>query len=115
MKKVLYVEDDRDILEIMQDILESFFDEVYLAYDGEEGYNLYKETKPDIVISDILMPKMNGLELAKKILDENENQKIILVTADNESDYHTKANEIGVFGYLNKPVDFNELLALIND
>lgn len=114
MKTVLYVEDDEYIVEIMKDILESFFDEVYVAYDGEEGLELYKEKNPDIVLSDILMPKMNGLELAEKILEIKKEQKIILITADNENNYQEKAKKLGVYGYLNKPIDFNDLQKLIS-
>ncbi len=114
MKTVLYVEDDEYIVEIMKDILESFFDKVYVAYDGEKGLEVYKERDPDIVLSDILMPKMNGLELAEKILELKKEQKIILITADNENNYQEKAKKLGVYGYLNKPIDFNDLKKLIN-
>jgi YesN/AraC family two-component response regulator len=114
MKTVLYVEDDEYIVEIMKDILDAFFDEVYVAYDGEEGLKLYKEKNPDIVLSDILMPKMNGLELSEKILEIKKEQKIILITADNENNYQEKAKKLGVYGYLNKPIDFNDLQKLIS-
>lgn len=112
MKTVLYVEDDIDVVNIMKDMLEMFFSEVHIAYNGNEGLELYKKHNPSLIISDIVMPQMNGLEMSKEILKINSNEKIILITADNESDYHTKAKEIGVYGYLNKPIDFNELKAM---
>ncbi|AXH12034.1 response regulator transcription factor [Halarcobacter bivalviorum] len=109
MARVLYVEDDLDVSEIMKDMLGMFFDEVYVAYDGVEGLDKYKEYNPDLVISDILMPRMDGLELVKEIYSINKDAKIILTTADNELNYQSKAKELGVFGYLNKPIDFSEL------
>ncbi len=109
MARVLYVEDDLDVSEIMKDMLDMFFDEVYVAYDGVEGLEIYKEHNPDLVISDILMPRMNGLDLVKEIQLINKDAKIILTTADNEIDYQSKAEQLGILGYLNKPIDFSEL------
>lgn len=115
MTKVLYVEDDLLVSEIMEMTLKIFFDKVLIAYDGEEGLELFKKEKPDLIISDILMPKLDGLEMSKEILKINKDAKIILVTADNESNYHTKAKEIGVLDYLQKPIDFEKLRVHIDE
>jgi CheY-like chemotaxis protein len=84
--KLLYIEDDKDIQEIYLDILKESVDEVYSAYDGEEGYELYLSLKPDILLLDINMTKIDGLSLAKKIREIDKDVKIIITTAYGEQD-----------------------------
>ncbi|RXJ90751.1 hypothetical protein CRV01_06270 [Arcobacter sp. CECT 8983] len=115
MAKVLYVEDNSEVSEIMKDMLEAFFEEVYVAKDGIEGLELYKKYKPELVISDILMPRMNGINLAKEIRKINKDAKIVLITADNDENYYLEAKKLGVLGYFRKPFDFAELQYLFNN
>ncbi len=58
--KLLYIEDDKDIQQIYLNFLKDFIDNIYCANDGEEGYNLYLERRPDIILLDINMPKIDG-------------------------------------------------------
>lgn len=106
---LLYVEDDVSIREEMIEILELDFENFHIATNGEEGLQIYKAVQPDIVISDIQMPIMDGISMSKEILAIDPNAKIILTTAFNEQGYLEKAKEIGVINYVNKPVDINEL------
>lgn len=115
MSKVLYVEDNNDVSEIMKDMLESFFNEVFVAKDGIEGLEFYNKYNPELVISDILMPRMNGINLVKEIRKLNKDAKIVLITADNDDSYYLEAKELGVIGYFRKPFDFSELQSIFNN
>lgn len=112
--KVLYVEDNYDVSEIMKDMLGAFFKEVYVAKDGVEGLELYKKYEPELVISDVLMPRMNGIDLIKEIRKIDTEAKIILITADNDEEYYLEAKKLKVIGYFKKPFDFSELQNLFN-
>jgi DNA-binding response OmpR family regulator len=103
--KLLYIEDDRDIQEIYLDILKESVDEVHSAYDGEEGYALYLSLKPDILLLDINMPKMDGLSLAKKIREVDRDIKIIITTAYGEQDKLLEAIELYLIKYILKPIE----------
>lgn len=110
---VLYVEDDANIREEMIEILELDFEYLHVATNGEEGLQMYKDAHPDIIISDIQMPIMDGISMSKEILSINKNAKIILTTAFNEQGYLEEAKKLGVEGYVNKPVNINELFEKI--
>ena len=110
---ILYVEDDMDTQELIQSILQSYFKEVFVASDGEEGLRVYQEENPDIVLSDISMPKMDGLEMSEAIKAINQKQLIALFTAFNEQKYLERAGSLGIDTYIMKPLDekqfFNSL------
>jgi len=114
--KVLYVEDDTYFREQTFDILEDFFKNVDVAYNGLEGLNLYNEyyknnnSYYDIVISDLNMPKMDGVTLVKEIYKININQPIIIVSAYNEAEYLNKLVELGINDFLQKPFKYDDLL-----
>ena len=107
---VLYVEDNEDISEELCFFLKPRVRELYVGYDGEEGVELFKENRPDLVITDIEMPKMNGLEMIERIRELDKEIPIIITTAFNESDYLLKAINLQVDGYLIKPVNLRELV-----
>lgn len=112
--KIVIVDDDRTTLAIMEKtlIMKGFW--VYSARDGEEGFELIKKEKPDLVISDMLMPKIHGFDLCKKIKnsDEHKNTKVILMTAVYKSNLALKheAKECGAEDIMNKPLDMNLML-----
>ena len=107
MQKIslLYIEDDKDIQEIYLDSIRSYVDTVHLAYDGEEGYEVYLVTKPDIILLDINMPKLDGLSLAKKIREIDSDVKIIITTAYAEQDKLLQAIELYLIKYILKPIE----------
>ena len=113
---VLYVEDDAEIREEMYEILEDFFNVVILAENGEDGLDKFghhkKETGayPDIVITDINMPKSNGVTMSKKMLERNSEQLIVVLSAHNESHYLLDLINIGIDHYLVKPIRSEQLL-----
>lgn len=116
---VLYVEDDLDFAEQTSEILNDFSKSVDLAYDGVQAldcYNNYyiKNNKYyDIVVSDINMPKMNGITLSKEIYKINENQPIIIVSAYNETEHLVELINIGVKRFLQKPFKQDSLLEVL--
>ncbi len=113
--KVLYVEDDEVARENGLEYLENYFQHIYEAKDALEALRLYEEHKPDIIITDIQMPKLNGLEFVKRIRTRDKKCQIIVITAFSDSEYLFKAIELGLVKYLVKPVkesEFEEALRL---
>lgn len=110
---VLYVEDDKTIRAEIQQYLEKFFPTVELADNGEEGLALYTQGKYDLVFSDINMPKMNGIEMAKAILEQNPDQAIIINSAYNEVEYLQELFDAGIEYYVLKPVNMKQLNKII--
>jgi DNA-binding response OmpR family regulator len=102
---VLYIEDDVNIQEIYLDSIKEEVETVHLAYDGEEGYNLYLDLKPDIILLDINMPKLDGLSLAKKIRETDSKVKIIITTSYANQDNLLQAIELYLIKYILKPID----------
>ena len=104
---ILYVEDEENVRAMLSRFLKRFCSELYVAENGEEGLALYKEHQPDIVISDIKMPKMNGLEMVQKIKEIDHSQLVLLLTAHSDSEYLFEAINLNVDGYVLKPIDLD--------
>ena len=85
----------------------------YLAENGQQGLEYFDKYKPDLVLSDVRMPKMNGLEMSKTIKEKDPNAPIIVMTAFDEKEYLLKALEIGIDGYILKPINYDILLRSI--
>ena len=83
-KKILHVEDDQVISRVVYRILSERFDHVYSAKNGKEGLDMFLKHNPDLVITDIKMPIMDGLELVKKIREQDSNIPIIVLSAYEE-------------------------------
>ena len=111
---LLYIEDDRDIQSIYTDQLENFVDKIVIAGDGEEGYERYLSDKPDIILLDINMPKLDGLSLAKKIRETNKSVKIIITTSYGDQDKLLQAIELSLVKYILKPIDPDVLKETVN-
>lgn len=109
--KILVVEDDVPILIELEKTLQIFFDVVYTAQNGHDAYLIYKREKPDMVITDIKMPLVNGIEFIKKIRAEDYDTSIVLMSAYSEQETLLKALNLGVDGYIIKPVELEELLS----
>ena len=110
----LYVEDEDFIRDSFSLMLKRYFKELFIAKNGKEGLEIYKEKRPDIIISDIRMPEMDGIEMAKKIKEINPKAYIIFITAFSDIEYLKEAIEIGVEGYITKPIDRKILLKKLN-
>ncbi|NVJ54540.1 MAG: PAS domain S-box protein [Campylobacteraceae bacterium] len=106
---LLYVEDDIHTREELSQILDYHVTKLYIAENGEEGLKLYKEYKPDLVLTDIKMPILDGIAMSKKIRELNPYAKIILLTAFNESTYLVEAIKMSIDSYVTKPINLTEL------
>lgn len=106
---VLYAEDDVSIQNSMGTYLKKLFKDVIVANDGAEGLKKYKENKIDIVITDLSMPIMNGLEMLTEIKKRDSNQSVLITSAHSESQYMFGAINAGVDGYIIKPFDYVQL------
>lgn len=114
--KILVVDDDERNLRVTKAMLLPLGYEVFLARDGEDALEKVRQVSPDVILLDIMMPKMNGFEVAKR-LKENEETSIIpivMVTALGEVEDRVKALEMGADDFLTKPVEKTELRARVN-
>jgi DNA-binding response OmpR family regulator len=110
---VLLVEDEQNLAELLRGGIGDKFDKFILAHDGEEGLLLAKNINPDIVITDITMPKMDGLKMSALIREKQPNMPIVILSAYSEKDYLLEAIDVGVTKYLIKPFDPDELIEVI--
>lgn len=106
---VLFVEDEDVIRQNYVTFLKMMFEQVFEAADGENGYALYKEKKPNIIIVDINLPNMNGLELLEKIRQTDQKTKAIVLTAYANQEFLLQAVSLKLTSYLIKPVERLEL------
>ncbi len=106
---VLYVEDDSEIQSEMFEYMNVFFNKVTKANDGVEGLATYKKEHFDIVITDLSMPNMNGIEMIEKMKEINSEQIFLITSAHSESEYMINAIKIGIDGYIIKPFDYEQL------
>ncbi len=116
---LLFVEDHEELRENTTEILKNFFHSVDSAVNGRDALETYKEfynknsKNYDIVISDIQMPKLNGVELIKEIYTLNPSQIVIVLSAHDESKYLLPLINIGIEYFLKKPIDYQEFLSVL--
>lgn len=108
--KVLYAEDDEGVRKNVSEMLSLMFSEVVLAKDGMQAYELFQARHFDLIITDIKMPHLSGIELAKKVRKENKNIEIIVISAHTEVDYMLEAVELGLIRYIVKPITETKLI-----
>jgi len=107
--KILFVEDEDLLRKNYTSYLKLLFKDVYSAKDGQEALLIYKKEKPDIMIVDIHIPKINGLELIKTIRQNDLNVKVIILTAHLNTEFLMEAASLKLVKYLKKPVNRKEL------
>ncbi len=112
---ILYVEDQDDVRLFLSKILSRHYSNVLLAENGKTGLEIYKEFKPDIIISDIKMPVMDGLSMSSRIKEIDPKAKIILTTAHSDMEYFIQSIEIGINQYILKPIDREKLYNAIDN
>ena len=109
MARILVVDDEIAIVDILKSFLEDKEHKVYTAYDGVEAVKLAKKERPHIILLDIYLPKMDGIQVLQAIRKFDETIGIIIMTGFREKDVAQKAIELGAFDYINKPFDFDYL------
>ena len=112
--RILIVEDEPISLEMLSKTLKEDFN-VLTANNGKKGFELYKKFNPHIIISDLNMPIMNGIELIQKIRELDQNSKIIITTFKDDVQTLLQATELKLFKYLIKPIDFTTLKNIIEE
>lgn len=112
--RVLYVEDEEDILRFASMVLEDYVDKLFIARNGKEALEILKKENIDLIITDILMPKISGIELIREIKKNPLcDTAVIVATAHTETQYLLECIELRVDGYILKPIDIDELLKTI--
>ena len=116
MKKILIVDDEKDIVETLAFMLKTKGFECICAYDGEEGLSLAKSSNPDLIILDVMMPKINGYKICRLLKFDNKykNIPIIMITARSQDEDKIIGEETGADEYITKPFEFSEVLEKIN-
>ncbi len=112
---VLYVEDDRFTRDEMSFFLEQTVGTLYLAANGKEGLEIFREHRPDIIITDVQMPVMSGLEMLREIRRIDPDVPVVVTTAFNETNYLLTAINNGANRYLLKPINLKELHAVLEE
>lgn len=112
---VLYVEDEGLFRNVLVDFLGTFVKEVFVAENGQEGLRMYQQHKPDLLITDIAMPFMNGLKLIKEIKKDNPLLRTIVTTSFSETEYFLEAIELGVDRFMLKPFNRQNFSKIIFD
>ncbi len=107
---ILYVEDDDDVRKVALEYLSRLCKQVFEAKNGKEALSVWRDEKPDIIITDISMPKMNGIDMARYIRSEDLKTPIIVATAYTDQEYLLKAVELQLVKYIIKPITKEKLM-----
>ena len=108
--RILYVEDEDDVRRNAVEYLKRIAKEVLEASDGKEAIKVWADEKPDIIITDISMPRLNGLDMARYIRSKDQDVQIIVATAYTDTEYLMQAVELNLVKYLVKPITKEKLL-----
>jgi len=106
---ILVAEDENELREYLVEYLQLFFKNVYSAECGKKAYEIYLKKKPDIILSDINMPNLNGLSMISKIREKDLKTKIIIMSAHSDKDKLLHAVELNLVTYLVKPIKIETL------
>ena len=112
-KTVLIVEDEKNIVDIIRFNLQRTGYDTLEAYDGEAGLAMAREKKPDLILLDVMMPKMMGFDVCRALREEGDNVPVIILTAREEEEDKILGLEIGADDYITKPFSMRELLARV--
>ena len=112
MKKILIVDDEQDIVESLKFVLEVSGYVCYTAFNGEDGLRLAKEIMPDLIILDVMMPKINGYKISRLLKYDNKYKDIpiLMITARSQEEDKLIGEETGANEYITKPFDLNDVV-----
>ena len=109
MPKILIVDDDKSICELLRDIFKKEGYTIEEAISGNEAFLMFKSTNPDLVLLDVSMPGMNGIELLKKIREINRKVFVVVISAHEDAVLIKEAFELGAYDYIRKPFNVDYL------
>jgi len=112
--KVLIVEDDKVLNDFFYEFLQIYFNAIFQAYDGIEALEIYKKEKPSLIITDINLPKLDGLSFIEEIRKKDKKTQVIVASAHSEQSKLLKAIELNLITYLIKPIDQTKLHETLN-
>ena len=112
---LLLAEDEQNLRESFTKVLLLYVGKVYTAADGEEAFLLYKENHPDIIITDVKMPRLNGVDLIKRIRKENQEIPIIVTSAYTDKDFLLESIKLSLIEYTVKPIRQSELIRILEE
>lgn len=112
---ILIAEDEIELLESIKEYIEIFFNRVYTASCGEKAYDIYQQKRPNIILTDINMPNLDGLSLISKIRENDNETKIIVMSAHSEQEKLLKAVKLHLETYLIKPIKNDALKKVLVD
>lgn len=114
-KRILIVDDEKDIVETLKFIIESDGYDCIVAYDGEEALNLAKTQNPDLIILDVMLPKINGYKVCRllKFDSKYKHIPILMVTARTQHEDKIIGEETGANEYITKPFDIDTISNLV--
>lgn len=114
---ILYVEDEPVVREMVKFVLTRKYPEmeIHAAGDGRTGLELFREHKPDLILTDARMPVMDGFQMARAMLEENPSARIIMITACSDPDYVQEMVKTGINRHVTKPIIHKELFEAIDD
>lgn len=112
---VLIVENESDGKKIVQEVMRDKFEKVITAQNGDEGLKKFKKYNPNMVITDVSMPIMNGLDMAKYIKEISKDTPIIVFSANSEKETLLKAIDVGVDKYVLRPIDLDDFLVILEN
>lgn len=116
MKKILIVDDEQDIVESLKFVLESCNYSCYCAYNGEDGLKLAREIIPDLIILDVMMPRINGYKISRllKFDKKYKDIPILMITARTQEEDKLIGEETGADEYITKPFDLDYVIEVVN-
>ena len=112
-KNVLYIEDELDVLRNISTLLRNFFKKIYVAADGESALATFKEKEIDILLVDIELPRMNGIELIKTIRKTHKDIPVVIISAYTKTDYLLESVELNLDKYIVKPLTSQKIHDLL--
>jgi len=115
MKKILIVDDEQDIVESLKFVLESYNYTCYCAYNGEDGLKMARDLIPDLIILDVMMPRINGYKISRllKFDKKYQNIPILMVTARSQEEDKLIGEETGADEYITKPFDLDDVIKIV--
>lgn len=111
--KILIVDDEPDLIELVRLRLESSGYDVLEAHDGQEGLDMARKDHPDLIILDIMMPKMNGYQVCRELKKEDKKTPVMLLTAKSQESDRFWGKECGADSFVTKPFEMDHLLSTI--